>query len=78
MTIWSSHACVILSKSFEHLASLLYTNASYRFANTIMITKESFAIVSLLLKIFFSSYVTYMSTHLKIEYLNYLLLCYNK
>ena len=49
MTIWSSHACVILSKSFEHLASLLYTNASYRFANTIMITKESFAIVSLLL-----------------------------
>ncbi|MEC9168741.1 MAG: hypothetical protein VX551_05085, partial [Pseudomonadota bacterium] len=44
-----SHACVILSKSFEHLASLLYTNASYRFANTIMITKESFAIVSLLL-----------------------------
>jgi hypothetical protein len=49
MTIWSSHACVILSKSFEHLASLLYTITSYRFANTFMITKESFAIVSLLL-----------------------------
>lgn len=49
MTIWSFQACVILSKSFEHLASLLYTIASYRFANTIMITKESFAIVSLLL-----------------------------
>jgi len=49
MTIWSSHAYVILSKSFEHLASLLYTIASYRFANTFMITKESFAIVSLLL-----------------------------
>ncbi|CAA0288447.1 hypothetical protein ALT721_1310038 [Alteromonas alvinellae] len=49
MTIWSSHACVILSKSFEHLVSLLYTIAYYRFANTFMITKESFAIVSLLL-----------------------------
>ena len=49
MTIWSSQACVILSKSFEHLASLRSTIASYRFANSIMITKESFAIVSLLL-----------------------------